>query len=220
MNEQHSIGWYRARLGNITGSRVGELMKKGKKSEFSDTAMSYIYQVAAERSLSDNIVNDDFELETYIQATTFETRAMKFGTEMEEVAREFYCKTTGAKVREVGSCSHFDIPHFASSPDGITEDNVSLEIKCPNQSTFMEYYHRIFDAASLLIVNPEYYYQCMAHMMCTGTERTDFIVFSPFQKNPIHIVPVYPDELIFRNMEERIKLANQLIDEIVSTKHR
>ena len=84
----------------------------------------------------------------------------------------------------------------------------------------MKYYHLIFDAASLLIVNPEYYYQCMAHMMCTGTERTDFIVFSPFQKNPIHIVPVYPDELIFRNMEERIKLANQLIDEIVSTKHR
>ena len=117
-------------------------------------------------------------------------------------------------------CSHKTIPDFGSSPDGLTVENVTLEIKCPNQSTFMKYKHRIEDDASLLMVNPEYYYQCMAHMMCTGSERTDFIVFSPFQRDNIHIVPVYPNDLIFKNIEDRVRLANDFINEIISSKHK
>ncbi len=50
MEAQHSLEWYRKRLGKVTGSRVGDLMKPGKKKEdlFGDTAKSYIYQLAAE----------------------------------------------------------------------------------------------------------------------------------------------------------------------------
>lgn len=219
MNEQHTLGWYRDRLGKITGSKVGVLMKKGRKAEFSEEGMAYIYQLAAERTLADYVLNNDDEFEHYVKLNTFETRAMRFGTETESVARDAYVSYTGKEVHEVGSCLHFDIPNFASSPDGITEDNVSLEIKCPTQSVFMKYCHRIHDAADLLMVNPEYYYQCMSHMMCANTIRTDFIAFSPFQKKDIHIVPIEPNDLIFKNIEERVTLANQLIDEIISTQH-
>ena len=220
MNEQHTLGWYRDRLGKITGSRVGVLMKKGKKSEFTEEAMSYIYQLAAERAIAKRVLEDDLEFEAYINATTFETKAMRFGTETEATARDAYSFQTGEIVKEVGACLHFDIPNFASSPDGITESNASIEIKCPTQSTFMKYCHRIFDAASLLIVNPDYYYQCMAHIMCANTIRTDFIVFSPFQERDTHIIPVYPDDFIFKMIEERITLANQLIDDIVSSQQK
>lgn len=219
-NSQHSLGWFRSRLGNITGSKVGVLMNNGKKNIFSKEGMTYIYQLAAERTMAEQVVNDDFEFENYLEQVSYETRAMRFGTMMEGVARQRYCDIRGVQCQEVGLCKHFDIPHFASSPDGLINGNITLEIKCPNQDTYMKYRHRIDDGASLLMVKPEYYYQCMAHMMCTGSERTDFIAFSPFQKDNIHIVPIYPDELIFRNIEERVKLANELINEIISTKHQ
>ena len=38
MEIQHSIEWFRKRLGNFTGSQIGLLMKKGKSDYFSDTA--------------------------------------------------------------------------------------------------------------------------------------------------------------------------------------
>ena len=61
--EQHSLGWYRSRLGNFTGSCIGKLMKPNRQGGFSDTAMSYIYQVAATRYMNEKIVsNDCYEL--------------------------------------------------------------------------------------------------------------------------------------------------------------
>ena len=43
---QHTIAWFRARHGNITGSNVGLLMKSGRTDIFSETGKSYIYQIA------------------------------------------------------------------------------------------------------------------------------------------------------------------------------
>ena len=38
---QRDLGWFRVRLGSITGSKVGDLMKSGRKKEqvFGDTAL-------------------------------------------------------------------------------------------------------------------------------------------------------------------------------------
>lgn len=61
MEAQHTLEWYRKRLGKITGSRVGDLMKTSRKKDemFGDTAKSYIYQLAAERDMNPAIVEDD-----------------------------------------------------------------------------------------------------------------------------------------------------------------
>ena len=216
--EQHSIGWYRQRLGQITGSQVGRLMKKGRTSYFGDDAMSYIYQLAAERCMSESLLNDDVEFEEYLAHVNFETKAMRFGTEMEAVARDKYCSSNNVECTEVGLCSHFDIEHFASSPDGIVESfdgKVALEIKCPTQAVFMRYCDSVIDQEDLKKVKPEYYWQCMAHMMCTGAIRTDFIVFCPFQENPIKVVPIYPDEKAFGELTERVREANNIINSIL-----
>ena len=47
-DSQHDISWYRARLGNLTGSKISDIMKSGRKKgeAFSDTAKAYLYQVA------------------------------------------------------------------------------------------------------------------------------------------------------------------------------
>lgn len=218
---QHTLGWYRTRLGNITGSMVGVLMKEGRNSPFTDTAKTYLYQLAAERTMNPVIVDDDERFEDYIRQTDITTRAMRWGTEMEEEARDLYTRLRRVHVVELGSCRHPSIPHFASSPDGFCYDEDSgvktcLEIKCPAQSTFMRYLHEVRDNSTLLLAKPEYFYQCMAHMMVTGSTQTDFIVYCPWQQHPLHITRIHADEAVFSKMEKRIVLANAFIDSVTS----
>lgn len=214
--EQHSLDWFRNRIGKITGSQVGRLMKKGRSDYFSEDGYSYIYQLAFERSLAQNILNDDYEFENYLETVNVETKAMRFGTEMESVARLKYCSMMNVECEEVGLCGHFDIDNFASSPDGIVRTDkgrVALEIKCPTTAVFMRYWVSVWDNETLKKVKPEYYWQCMAHMMCTGAVRTDFIIFNPFHRDGIKVVQILPDEDEFKLMRERIEEANETIEE-------
>ena len=55
MDAQHTLGWFRARCGHITGSNVGLLMKSGRTETFSETGKSYLYQVAAERATKESL---------------------------------------------------------------------------------------------------------------------------------------------------------------------
>ena len=66
---QHTIAWFRARHGNITGSNVGLLMKSGRTDIFSETGKSYIYQIASERAMNPAIVNDDSQFAEYLKQT-------------------------------------------------------------------------------------------------------------------------------------------------------
>lgn len=220
MEVQHSIEWFRKRLGNFTGSQVGLLMKKGRTDYFSDTAKTYIYQVASERDMNPEIVNDDVEFEKYLHQVCINTKSMQWGTDQEKNARELYERITGRHIVETGSYKHPTVEHFASSPDGYYYDEETgekgcLEIKCPIQSTFMKYRSEIYDNKSLLDTKFEYFYQCMAHMMCTGAQWTDFVVYNPFQNTPIHIVRILPDEMVFAEMEKRIHVANDIVKELI-----
>lgn len=220
MEEQHSLGWYRARLGNITGSRVGDLMVSSRKKDevFGGTAMTYIYQIAAERSMNKNIVDNDDAFETYLDCVTVTTKAMQWGTDMEEEARSLFAKLNGLTITETGSVHHPTIPHFASSPDGMIAGETlgCIEIKCPNQNTFMQYTAEIIDAESLKKVKPIYYWQCMSHMMCTGAQYVYFIWYNPFQAKPIHYIKLEPDADAFSQIRERVTLANELIDNLTA----
>lgn len=216
--EQHSIDWYRDRLGYITGSKVGVLMKSGRTKDkvFSDTAKTYLYQIAGERALNPRIVNDDEMLKFYIDQTTSQSKAMRFGTEQEGNARDLYVERTGREVKEVGLCHHAKIKYLASSPDGVTYDGDTLgcvEIKCPALSTYSQYVAEISDNDTLKKVNPDYYYQCQNHMACTGGQFCDFIAYCPFVENPIHIVRITRDEDAIALIEERVALAEEIIKE-------
>ncbi|WP_418988048.1 lambda exonuclease family protein [Bacteroides heparinolyticus] len=225
MEAQRTLDWYRARLGNVTGSRVADIMKSGRKKdeEFGDTAMTYIYSLAAERDMNPVIIEDDAAFEEYLYQVNVETKAMRWGTEQEQHARELYEKKTGRRIVEVGSCKHPTIEHFASSPDGFfydenTGEKGCIEIKCPTQAVFMKYSSNVRDSATLLLTEPKYFFQCMAHMMCTRADWCDFVVFNPFQKRPLHIVRILPDKSAFTAIEDKINKANELINSLLHGK--
>lgn len=218
-SEQHTLGWYRARLGNFTGSNVWKLTKESRSGGFSETANSYIYNVAATRYMNPLVVNDDNLFDEYLNITNVETKAMRWGTEQEEYARQLYAKLKGYAVVERGSVAHKTIPHFASSPDGYIPDDGNgksgcLEIKCPNQDTYMRYRNEVVDGETLKKVKPEYYWQCQCHMMCTGAEWCDFIAYCPWQAKPIHIVRILPCQEDMQLIESKINKAELIIEKL------
>lgn len=219
---QRDLGWFRVRLGMITGSKVGDLMKSGRKKEqvFGDTALSYIYQVAAERMLNPVFVSNDELFADYVEQMQVTSKAIRWGQDQEDNAKDLLLRIKDTwEIMEVSSCRHDTIPYFAASPDAIVNDherNMVVEIKSPNPNTFMKYLSEVKDNETLKAVKPEYYYQMHAEMMCTNTDGGVFVAYCPWLTKPIHIVPITRDEKTCKAIEERVVLANEIIDKILS----
>lgn len=220
--EQNTNEWLKARLGNFTASAIHQLMSGGRRKgeRFGKTALSYIYEVAAERDILPIYLSDDILFEVYLQQTTVSSKAIEWGHDNEPLAAERYALRTGYDVAEVGIFLHPDMPHFSASPDRIATDPQSgtqrvVEIKCPSPKRFMEYRSTIHDAESLKAVCPEYYWQIQAELACTGLHEAHFVAFCPFLTHNLHIVPIQADELAIAEMTERVREANKLIDETI-----
>lgn len=210
--EQRTYDWHRARLGNWTGSEIHKLMGKGrsKTEKFSETAKSYIIKVLSERMLSAEVVEDDELFGLYLNQVTPWSKAMEWGIEHEDEARSLYEKKTGDEITSVSSVAHESIEFYAASPDGIiTKADKVVEIKCPLPETFVRYKLMIGDADDLKAVKPEYYWQVMAEMDCTGAAACDFICYNPFMGEPLHIATIERDEEAIKTIHNRIEEAEQ-----------
>lgn len=91
-----------------------------------------------------------------------------------------------------------------------------LEIKCPNIGTFMKYKHLIHSAEDLKNVKPEYYWQMMAEMDCTGAVSGVFVTYCPWLSKPFHYANIERVEDDIKLMQERVNLANEFIDNIIN----
>lgn len=85
------------------------------------------------------------------------------GVKFEDVAIQLYEARRGVQVYEFGSIDDAHIPFISASPDGITEDGVMLEIKCP--------YKR-----EIIGLPPVYYwYQMQQQLHVCNLTRCDFL---------------------------------------------
>lgn len=222
MIEQGSFEWLRQRLGNFTGSRISDLMVSGKKGElFGKTALSYIYEVAAERDLLQSNIDDDYLFEIYQQQVSVSNKYTDWGHENENFAAERYQLVTGCELEECESVQHPTIPFFSASPDRISTKHGTkrvVEVKCPLPKTFMEYMAEVKDNSTLKSVNPKYFYQTQAEMAVTNLKEADFVVFCPFLKHNIHIVKITRDDAVIAEFERRITEANKIINQILNKK--
>ena len=224
-NNQREISWFRSRVGFLTGSKIADIMKSGRKKDeiFSETAKAYLFQVAGERLFNPAFLNDDGIFQDYLDLTSVSTKAMQFGSDQEDAAKALYMKMNfpEGEITELSSCKHDTIPYFAASPDGAIygrdgEDLKIIEVKCPNINTYMKYRTLIHDAASLKEVEPKYYWQMMAEMSCTGATSGIFITYCPWLSKPIHWAEIEIVEDDIKLMEDRVILANDFINEIIN----
>lgn len=213
---QHSLDWYRVRLGRFTGSQVGRLMKsgRGKDDIFSKDALTYINEVVAERMLNPSVVMMDELFEEYLLQVTASSKALAWGNDQEMNARGMYASITKRKVTSCGAIQFCD--YFADSPDGLCiEDNGAIEIKCPQNKTHTDYLVGIHDAESLKAIKPEYYWQCMAHMTVSGADWCDWMSYCPFSKKPLHVVRIERDSSAIATLLDRLELAEQRTNEMI-----
>ena len=223
--EQRSLEWHRLRCGCITGSKVADIMKSGRKKDeiFSETAKAYLFQVAGERMFNPAFLNDDDIFQDYIDQVSVSTKAMQWGSDQEDAAKSLFMQMNfpECEITELSSCKHDTIPYFAASPDGAIygrdgEDIKIIEVKCPNINTYMKYRTLIHDAVSLKETESKYYWQMMAEMSCTGATSGIFITYCPWLSKPIHWAEIERVEDDIKLMEDRVILANDFINEIIN----
>lgn len=153
---QGSDEWFAARLGNVTASRVADVMAKTKSGPAASRT-NYMMELLCQR------LTGRFE-------DGFTSSAMQRGTDLEPVARAHYERITETLVDEIGIIKHPAIDRFAASPDGLVGADGMLEIKCPNTAQHIKF---------LQTGTPDmrYRWQMTAQMECAGRNWCDFVSF-------------------------------------------
>jgi len=155
--EQGTEEWHAARMGVPTASQFAKILAStGKPSTQAD---GYRHTLLAER--------------LGVRAESYESDAMRRGTELEPEARETYEFVTGSAVEQAGFVLRND-GKVGCSPDGLIGDSGGLEIKCPLPATHISYLLRGK-------VPAKYIPQLQGCMYVCGPERQwwDFMSYCP-----------------------------------------
>ena len=154
--KQYSPEWFAFRLGNVSASRVADVMAKTKSGPAA-TRTNYMMELLCQRL-------------TGQREEGFTSAAMQRGTDLEPVARTVYEMQSGLTVVESGAFAHRGIFGFVASPDGLVGDDGLLEIKCPNTAQHIDFMRR---------KEPDgrYQWQMLAQMACTDRAWCDFVSF-------------------------------------------
>lgn len=153
---QGSPEWFAARCGRATASRFCDVLAKIKTGEAAGRR-NYRAQLVCERM-------------TGAPAESFESPAMKWGTETEPFARAAYEEQTGNLVEQIAFIPHPDLMAGAS-PDGLIEADGGIEIKCPNTATHID--------TLLKGMSPDHIPQIQGCMWLSGRQWWDFVSFDP-----------------------------------------
>lgn len=227
------------------------LRMEAEQNPFSDNCKSYLRKIAAERNLhpiwiSDEPVKDEngcfvYEynsmepktmFQCYLDRVNITTKAIRYGSDNEDIARVIYSGREGVEVHESGFIRHTNIPNYGDSPDGTVFESdkriVVVEIKFPNPDTWINYALNIHSMEDLKEIKPEYYWQCMSHIAVAskyyraigklskrGRVVCDFVFCDKMQKGGYKKIHFYPKKDEIMLMEKRVRLANQYIDSIL-----
>lgn len=185
MHEQGSPEWLQERCGQVTASRIADVMAKTKAGYGAGRA-NYMADLIAERL-------------TGIPKQGFTNEAMRWGTETEPQARAMYEFQTGREVAEVGYVPHPVIDGTGASPDGLIGDDGLIEIKCPNTATHIE-------TLRGAPIDRKYVLQMHWQMICTGRDWCDFVSFDP--RLPLEM------QMHVRRVERDAELAEEITAEV------
>lgn len=157
MSAQGSADWVQERCGNVTASRIADVMAK-TKSGYGASRKNYMTQLAIERITGE-------------VADSYTNASMEWGIDTEPEARAEYEAREGVLVIETG---FIQAPQMlaGASPDGLVGDDGLIEIKCPNSATHLE---------TILTekVPDKYIKQMHWQMFCTDRKWCDFLSYDP-----------------------------------------
>lgn len=196
--EQRSAEWFAARLGCVTASRVKDVMASGRGGAPSATRKNYMMELLCER-LTGQQGGADLSRNPAVQR----------GVELEPFACMAYEADKGLMVIETGLVMHPNIPGFGASPDGLVGGDGVLEIKCPNTATHIA-------TMQSERHDPQYEWQMLAQMACTGRAWADFVSYDDRLPEPLQYVchRFERDFKRIREMESEIKAFLEELGEL------
>lgn len=192
---QGSEEWFAARLGRATASRFADLLAT-TKTGVSASRANYRAQLVCERM-------------TGKAEESFESAAMKWGTENEPFARMAYEAETGLIVEETGFIQHPELMAGAS-PDGLVGADGGFECKCPNTATHIE---------TLLKGMPaKHDPQVQGCMWLTGRKWWDFVSYDPRmpEKLQLYIQRIPRDEEYIAKLAAEVSVFLSEVDQLVA----
>lgn len=199
--EQRSLEWFELRKGKITSSEFQKIMGGSKGTEdLNETAKTYLLEKVAE------------SYNGFLTAVS--GPALDWGRDLEDMALEIYKNKTGELATK---CSFIQVnEYYGGSPDAIVGLEGTVEIKCPYNST-NHFKHGLIDSPAFFKKTlPAYYYQCMSHMVVTGTQWCDFVSFDPRvdEKFMIFTYRLTRNEDEIADMRKRLEIATKYIQEL------
>lgn len=153
--------WHELRYGRITASRA--------------------YEVSKCRTMDGSLVA------MIMGAKTPDTKAMKRGRELESKVKTSVEKTLGKKVKECGLFISSQYPFIAGSPDGIYDNKISIEIKCPtSENTYKNYLknnqvtekYMVQMQIQMFVTNLKHCYFCVADCDFENTNHVEMLLIS------------------------------------------
>lgn len=141
--EQRTEGWYKMRESFITASDWGKVL--GINSHGNSVKSIILSKCGVRRGFSPK------------------SGALEWGVRYEEVATRLYEKRRGVNIIEFGCIPHPTISFLGASPDGITEEGIMLEIKCP--------YSRVINGT----VPPQYWAQVQGQLEVCELDMCDYL---------------------------------------------
>jgi len=136
--KQRTPEWFKLREDRLTASDLGDAIKNPVS--------------LARKKLKGN---------TFISSSI---PALKWGTMYEAMAIRIYSNQKKTKVHEFGLIINDDIKNFGASPDGITDEGIMIEIKCP-------YTRQIIDGK----IPEKYYYQMQGQLAVCKLNKCEYI---------------------------------------------
>ena len=169
--------WMEARMGRITSSVFGQVLKKKDSTSPEST------------------------LRTVLGYSSFDNISTKWGRQHEPAARRIYLKSQlkdhpGLTVTQCGLLVNPDFPYLGSSPDGLVSCPCEkckgnpegvLEVKCPYKSRFMsvseastdpKFFCYLDNGVVKLKQNHNYYFQVQGQMAISNRKWCDFFVWT------------------------------------------
>ena len=197
MNEHEAptkIGW-------VGASRINDIMAKGRGGSEAVTRKNYKAELIAMRLTGE-------------RQESYTSPAMLWGIENEPNAKRAFEFLKDVIIVDTPFVPHPDIDWAGASPDGLVGDDETVEIKCPNTATHIDYL--------LSGVAPTAYIKQIQWQLCvTGRKRCNFISYDP--RMPIDLqlfhVVVERDEKLISEIADAVKLFLYEIENTIKALH-
>jgi YqaJ-like viral recombinase domain len=199
MSEQGTQEWRQERCGNVTASRISDVLAKPLKgAKEATTRRNYRAEIIC-------------ELLTGKVQEGFMSYDMRRGIEQEPFARADYEIRKGVIVTTAGFVPHPRIPRAGASPDGLVGSDGLVQFKAPKTANHLDY-------LMAGIVPSEYRPQMQFEMACTERKWCDFVSYD--SNLPEHlqlfIIRFERDEAAIAEIEDAVCRLNSEIDEIIA----